>query len=190
MHHFTVVSWSRSKDLLPRGQHLVDPVQRHSIYYRDGSVSIVNRHNTRARQPRVHMWTVIVDIPVVDLRGAGGPNSFIFMQFYHIHFGSWGTPQEKSWIRHCIRPFTLDWGGGESIIFGGHKSYFCYHWYDFRILGISALGFKVRAGPFTCLLHHWCMMNSSDSSLNASPAHFLVAWCEPIPFPTYIFKQR
>ena len=43
-----------------------------------------------------------------DARPAGGPNSFIFMQFSaknlknNSTFGSWRTPSGKSWIRLCF----------------------------------------------------------------------------------------
>ena len=61
-----------------------------------------------------------------------------------------------------------------SKISGGHKSFLWGHWYPcFGFLVMSALGFKARVDFLTCLVHHLCTTDSSDSPV---VQYLLTSW--------------
>ena len=50
----------------------------------------------------------------------------------------------------------------------------------------SVLDFKARVDPLTCMLHHLCAMDSSDSPL---VQHLLISWQPAIPIPVHANKH-
>ena len=68
--------------------------------------------------------------------------------------------------------------------FGGHKSFLLCHRYDcFRLLVMSAMGFKARVNSLSCVLHH---LHATDFSHSPLVSHLLTSWWPTWPLKCFI----